>query len=548
MASELISVGGMTFQYDYETYVPDFKITPRANAMKKSWPWLKDEELRLLAKNAIIAENRKQATLKAKKGVDAIMQMFREAKLEIGISQRPEHEVDYNKIYDIAAEYGMIEYGDYTPKDAVRNATDIVHEALTPSQQLKSSERTYNKVLPRAVYQQVPSRLIDVINKKMDKDNNPVTNPNGLWVRDVRLSHPNKNKPPHEQFHDIAIQMSGGGMPDNSFAQEMYALNRFNKTFVGPNRELQGWTFITRPHLNLSAENISRLGQFQHLLYAERNSIPYAVRMWMDPDLQKAYGTDPSRMSPLVDFYSPFFTPLCNRLISCNGWPDRNVGTETSEGGFFSENQTVSIGGDRLARGYDFPMTWKELQGGIIASIMDTWCLYMTYIGDGTLHQRVKHIEGNVMGYTVSIYRFLTDHTGRRITRYAKATGCFPRIAPTGTPFNVNQNEWVVTAGNEVSVNFQVHKVDYNDPRVLQEFNKLVTRYLGSSPVVKNSAGQYVYKKGIFEMGNSLSNNFEGHPWITQRNERTELVWLNSNASEESLSKRRASGRTIAAT
>ena len=143
------------------------------------------------------------------------------------------------------------------------------------------------------------------------------------------------------------------------------------------------------------------------------------------------------------------------------------------------------------------------------------------------------------MGYTVSIYRFLTDHTGRRVTRYAKATGSFPKIAPTGVPFNVNQNEWVVTAGNEVSVNFQVHKVDYNDPRTLQEFNKLVTRYLGSSPVEWNGS-HAVYKNGIFEMGNKLSNNFEGHPWITQRNERTELVWLNT--------KRSASGRTIAAT
>lgn len=539
MANGLISVGGRTFQYEYVSYVTDAAAKSKADILKKSWPWMQDAQLLEIAKSMIIAENRKQASVRAKKGADAIMQLYRDAKLEIGIAQRLEHDVDYYKIHEIAAEYGMVEVGYTEPKDTIKDAAEVVHEALTPSIQLKAAERTGNKVLPLNVYREVPSRLIDAINKKMDEDNDPPTHPERVWIRDVRLSQPNKNKPPHEQFHDIAIQMSGGGMPDSSFAQEMYALNRFNKTFVGPNRELQGWTFITRPHLNLSAENISRLGKFQHLLYAERNSIPYAVRMWMDPVLQRAYGTSPARMSPLVDYYSPFFTPLCNRLISCNGWPDRNVGTETSEGGFFSENQTVAIGGDRMARGYDFTLSWKELQGGIIASIIDTWCLYMTYIGDGTLHQRVKHIEGNVMGYTVSIYRFITDHTGRRVTRYAKATGCFPKLAPTGTPFNVNQNEWVVTAGNEVSVNFQVHKVDYNDPRILQEFNKLVSRYLDSSPVEWNGSTA-VYKKGIFEMGNKLSNNFEGRPWITQRNERTELVWLNTTKS--------ASGRTIAAT
>lgn len=539
MANGLISVGGRTFQYEYISDVTDAAAKSKADILKKSWSWMQDAQLLEIARNMIIAENRKQASVRAKKGADAIMQLYRDAKLEIGIAQRLEHDVDYYKIYEIAAEYGMVEVGYTEPKDTIKDAAEVVHEALTPSIQLKAAERTGNKVLPLNVYREVPSRLIDAINKKMDEDNDPPTHPERVWIRDVRLSQPNKNKPPHEQFHDIAIQMSGGGMPDSSFAQEMYALNRFNKTFVGPNRELQGWTFITRPHLNLSAENISRLGKLQHLLYAERNSIPYAVRMWMDPVLQRAYGTSPARMSPLVDYYSPFFTPLCNRLISCNGWPDLNVGTETSEGGFFSENQTVAIGGDRMARGYDFTLSWKELQGGIIASIIDTWCLYMTYIGDGTLHQRVKHIEGNVMGYTVSIYRFLTDHTGRRVTRYAKATGCFPKLAPTGTPFNVNQNEWVVTAGNEVSVNFQVHKVDYNDPRILQEFNKLVSRYLESSPVEWNGS-QAVYKKGIFEMGNKLSNNFEGHPWITQRNERTELVWLNTEKI--------ASGRTIAAT
>lgn len=544
MANGLISVGGRTFQYEYVSDVTDAAAKSKADILKKSWPWMQDAQLIELAKNMIVAESKKNACLRAKNGANAIMQAYREASLEIGISQRLKNDVDVRKI---AEQYGMVEVGYTAPKESIKDASEVIHEALTPSVQLKTTERTANKVLPLNVYREVPSRLIDAINKKMDEDNDPPTHPERVWVRDVRLSQPNKNKPPHEQFHDIAIQMSGGGMPDSSFAQEMYALNRFNKTFVGPNRELQGWTFITRPHLNLSAENISRLGKFQHLLYAERNSIPYAVRMWMDPVLQKAYGTSPDRMSPLVDYYSPFFTPLCNRLISCNGWPDLNVGTETSEGGFFSENQTVAIGGDRMARGYDFTLSWKELQGGIIASIIDTWCLYMTYIGDGTLHQRVKHIEGNVMGYTVSIYRFLTDHTGRRVTRYAKATGCFPKVAPTGTPFNVNQNEWVVTAGNEVSVNFQVHKVDYNDPRILQEFNKLVSRYLDSSPVEWNGSVA-VYKEGIFEMGNKLSNNFEGHPWITQRNERTELVWLSSNAKDEGLTKRNASGRTIAAT
>ena len=505
-----LSIGGVIFEYAYPK--PDAAVVDkRLGQYILMYPWMTYEECEAKAFN----DEQQKIEVATHQDIHKFVVEFLKAYNNtntVGITQRL---ADPIVLADLQAK---------CPVTLVKVEGDISDTALQEPADVidESNPNSINSAVSPSLLNKVPGTLVAKLNYEMDKQftNLEVESGDKPYVPiDVHLSTPNPTKWFGDQMNDIALQMSGGGMPDATEAQELFALNRFNRTFVGPNRELQGWTFITRPHLNLSAENIANNPMFQAMLHGERDTFPHAARMWMDPVLCKEMSA--SKRSPLVDYKSPFFTPLCNRLISCNGWPDLNVGTETTEGGFFSENQTVAVGGDRLARGHDLTLTFKEMQGGLISSLFDWWCRYMIYIGDGSMHQRAFNIEHNLMGYTVSIYRFLTDHTGRNVTRWAKATGCFPKIAPIGTPFNLNQNEFVVTAGNEVSIQFQSHRPDYNNPLVLREFNKLVNRYNGytEDPVY---GGRRMYA----EIAGHIGNNFEGFPWIETEDGHVRLVWL----------------------
>ncbi len=348
---------------------------------------------------------------------------------------------------------------------------------------------------------------------------------------DLKIPTPDSNKPIGEQLHDLAIYLSGSGDSGTQFAQEMTRLNRFAKSFLPGPRELVGYTFITRPHCNLSQQNLANCPQFAPLMFADDNSIQMALRCSLDTTMFEKL-KKVGKVCDLIDDNNPFLVCACNALKSINGFPDPQLGVETSEGGFFSEQQTSVIGTDRLAHGQDLQLTFRDYIGGPIMALHDYWQQYMGNLGDGSMSQYTDDIEANLMGYTVSIYRFVTDPSGRQITRWAKATGCFPKGVPTGTVFNINESERVVSAAREFSIPYWAHHFGYNDPRILKEFNMLVgkSRYYkalidSAEPKIDEKTGRFIQPIPPVIRGDII-NNRAGIPHITQRNGFIELEWL----------------------
>lgn len=502
----LISFAGREFRYSYSLPF-DSDIQAEVAAMKASGQhsWKTDEQLRIEAASKL---ELKIKTDTANKILGFLAEAYKErSSLKYpGISQKISESM---WIDQIASKYGLVQQD--WKKESFERAADVMKPredaVLDPDGARSYKDGDY---IRETELRKIPGMLVDQINLELHKKF--LDSDDGVIV-DAEISRPSVDDSFGEQIDNIALQISGGGRTDASIAQEMYNLNRFGRTFVGPNRELTGFTFITRPHCNLSTSNLASASHFAPLVHAGPKSLPYAIRCWLDTSFaSEVHGSD-GKACPFVDYKNPFLVPLCNRLSNLSGWPDFSVATETSEGGFYSENQTVAIGGDQLARGYDFTLNFDEMTNGLIMSIFDYWSQYISMIGDGRLHQYMSDIEHHLMGYTVSIYRFITDHTGRNITRWAKATGCYPKNIPTGTAFNKNKGEGIITATNDVAITFQVHRAEYNNPRILWEFNTLVNRYMGA------------WNDRSMELGNNISNNFLGVPYITQRNGRTQLVW-----------------------
>lgn len=328
-----------------------------------------------------------------------------------------------------------------------------------------------------------------------------------------------------DQVVEMAYETSGAGGSESQLAQVFSRFDRFGKSFAPKNMMFSGYTFFSRPRLCLTDWNICADRKFGALMTTDVKSIPFAIRCLLDTQFASDFSK--ASDSPLVDINNPFLIPLCNAVKSISGFNDPMLATETSAGGFFSEDQTVVIGGDRMSRTYDINCQFRDYPGSPILAIIDYWCQYMANLTDGSMQQYSDAIDFNRMDYTVSIYRFLMDRTNRYITRWAKCTGCFPVSPPSGVSFNMNEGDRVVETAASISVPFKANRIEYDDPVILKEFNMLVRRYALDAAKINGSPKGFAH--------NQAQNNFAGVPYITPTGNGYELVWLQRDIAGESI-------------
>jgi hypothetical protein len=204
------------------------------------------------------------------------------------------------------------------------------------------------------------------------------------------------------------------------------------------------------------------------------------IRASMDPRWIKnftAFVKHKNDPRNLFNARSPWFIPLCNALTSISNFPDLILDPVRTEGGFFNETLAFVAGSDRLKKGTELQLNFNELYGNIIITIIHMWVEFMAAVAKNEVVAYPEEIDQRRLCYTVSIYRFLLEEDYRHIAGWAKATGCFPLTAPLGALFNVNDRERFVTSAEKVSVSFLANVIEYNDPVILWEFNKLASRY-----------------------------------------------------------------------
>ena len=113
---------------------------------------------------------------------------------------------------------------------------------------------------------------------------------------------------------------------------------------VGYNRDYKGFTFFTRPLLNLSTLNVANNRDMIDLLTTNERSINRYVRMMLDPRLAVDKKLGGSELTcPLVDNKQAFIPILSNNLVSISGFPDLNLPTYTSDEGIRREQWTMVL-------------------------------------------------------------------------------------------------------------------------------------------------------------------------------------------------------------
>ena len=272
-----------------------------------------------------------------------------------------------------------------------------------------------------------------------------------------------------DEVVDTLSKISGSGNDSAKFQQIFGGLNRLpNITPVSFHKEIQGMTLFTRPDLNLSNQNIINLRPLLYLMTDNANSIPYAIRCILDPDL------DPNGASSLVDKYSPYISLLSNTLVTMSQPPDIGVTAYTSPEGIMKEQWMMNEGVAFYNGRYDITCTFDNIKGAGTLLLFHVWLLYMSYLRVGPvggLVPKSRNIFNGVMDYFTRIERFTFDESGRFIEQWWHTGASMPTNLSIGAGFSYNREETHSQENRTISVQFSCVGAVYMDPIQLHEFN-----------------------------------------------------------------------------
>jgi len=311
-----------------------------------------------------------------------------------------------------------------------------------------------------------------------------------------------------QQLYDAVTQQSfyqsGSGSYLSQYQTLLSQYDRFGINPMLPNHEVVGYTFITRPKLNFSTPSLRQDRILSMLDTVDTNSLQFAMRCYLDTYYTKRPDIQPLALkSPFFNIESPFLIPLTNNLVSVSGWPDPVLDTETTDGGFYSEDMTMVKGSDRLNRTYDITLSFRDIQGGFIIAMLWMWIHYIELVVRGDTIAYPEDIAARRINYSCSIYRFVMDPSRQFITKWSKATGCFPRSLPLGNIFNFGERENYIHSAAQYSVPFTANKVEIMDPIIFRDFNTIVRRY-----------APYTGQAGAVKAPVFAHNNYMGAPYI----------------------------------
>lgn len=243
-------------------------------------------------------------------------------------------------------------------------------------------------------------------------------------------------------------------------------------------KDTYGFTFFTRPQLNLRSVNIRNVRKFYDLLTTYDDNMQRFVRCTLDPRLE--FGTNTSKdnqeecKSIFVDNKQAFIPLLTNALVSLSGWPDLDLPTFTSKEGVYKEQYTQVDGINELYNTFDITATFNNTIGDPIMYLFYIWTKYMSYVFEGKLSPYPDFITGNLLDYCTRIYRVVLDQKKRYVTKMVSCGIAFPTSVPLSQAFDYKTDKAYIDQTREVSIRFKCIGCEYYDPIVPLEFNRVV--------------------------------------------------------------------------
>lgn len=315
------------------------------------------------------------------------------------------------------------------------------------------------------------------------------------------------------------FRKGGKGNRGEALYNALHGFNHINPgtTALSPNRDSNGFTFFTKPVLNLSYNNVQNDRRMAHLTDEDPASAGCAIKCMLSPYKVRGlpYNDRNNVRSLLVDDASPFIPLLTNTLVSVGGFNDYSVNVYTTDEGIAKETMSWAEGRPRLNGTYDFTLGFRNLDGDIITSLFEVWWLYAGHMAVGSMRPYAEFISNYTIDYQSRMYRFVMDESNTYIQKAAVANAGWPTAVPTGAAFNFDATQVFNTSNDNISVPFRSSVILYNDPIILSHFNRVSIMF---NPALADRKTK-MHKLSPSE---KLYFNYMAYPFIEDNNE---LAW-----------------------
>jgi hypothetical protein len=263
------------------------------------------------------------------------------------------------------------------------------------------------------------------------------------------------------------------GSISSAISDSFYGINhRQTPGMVPPNKDYYGYTFFTRPLMNLTSENIRGHRELSHLLTKNEKSIPRVIRCLLDPRLALNYKGNPIISTPLVDNQNPFIPLLTNNLISMNGYPDIVAPIFESQQGMYKEVFGFVDGIININQSFDITANFRNLSGDPITFMFHVWLQYMQNVFEGIMVPHMDNLIQRRIDYNTRIYRLVMDPSKRFIKKIAATNASIPISTPLGQAFNFDSQQPIDATNAQIGITFRSFGARYNDPILIKEFNE----------------------------------------------------------------------------
>ena len=256
-----------------------------------------------------------------------------------------------------------------------------------------------------------------------------------------------------------------------AIGNNLYGINfRQTGNVVPKSKDTYGFTFFTRPQLNMSSLNITNYRGFYNLMTSNKISYQMFTRLILDPRL----GYARTHSCPFVDDINPFMSVLTNNIRSVSGWPDLSVPTHTSETGLYGEEHSYVDGVTNHLECFDLDFTFNNSKGNPLIYLFYIWIKYESLVFEGILNPYQDMITEHEIDYNTRIYRVVLDQQKRYVTYIASTGASFPINVPTGNLFDYNIETPYNTKNSEISIRFRCNGFTAFEDILKLEFNKTV--------------------------------------------------------------------------
>lgn len=260
------------------------------------------------------------------------------------------------------------------------------------------------------------------------------------------------------------------GSVRRALGNNLYGINATQTGNPVPrSKDSHGFTFLTRPQLNLTTFNVSNFRSFYSLLTSEEASYQRYVRMMLDPRL--GYGSNPLKC-PFVDNQNAFIPIMTNNALSLGGGMDINAPTFTSKAGNHGQEYGFVDGTTNHLESFDVDITFRNMRGNPLIYLAYIWVRYQTLVFEGILNPYYDMITENEIDYNTRIYRITLDQTKRYVSYIACTGASFPINVPTSMLFDYNVDKPYADTNGDINLRFRsfgllqfedIVKLDFNE-------------------------------------------------------------------------------------